>query len=35
MPPARFWALIHEDWPGVFRSKGFFWLATKHAVVEE
>jgi len=35
MHPARFWALIHEDWPGVFRSKGFFWLATKHAVVEE
>jgi len=27
--PARFFALIHEEWPGVIRSKGFFWLATR------
>lgn len=27
--PERFWALIHEEWPGVLRSKGLFWLATR------
>lgn len=27
--PARFWGLVHENWPGVIRSKGFFWLATR------
>lgn len=31
--PERFWALIHDEWPGVLRSKGFFWLATKMDVV--
>ena len=29
MHPARFWAAIHEVWPGVLRSKGFFWLASR------
>lgn len=33
--PERFWQLIHEDWPGVLRSKGFFWLATRWDVVGE
>ena len=33
--PERFWNLIHDDWPGVFRSKGFFWLASKYVVVGE
>jgi G3E family GTPase len=27
--PERFWRLIHTSWPGVLRSKGFFWLATR------
>jgi G3E family GTPase len=27
--PERFWKVIHQDWPGVLRSKGFFWLATR------
>lgn len=27
--PARFHALIQRDWPGVVRSKGFFWLASR------
>jgi G3E family GTPase len=27
--PKRFWDTIHMDWPGVIRSKGFFWLATR------
>ncbi|MDP9898223.1 zinc metallochaperone GTPase ZigA [Variovorax ginsengisoli] len=27
--PGRFWALAQREWPGVLRSKGFFWLATR------
>jgi hypothetical protein len=27
--PERFWALVQNEWPGVVRSKGFFWLATR------
>ncbi|MFJ1254872.1 zinc metallochaperone GTPase ZigA [Cupriavidus sp. CuC1] len=27
--PARFFALIESEWPGVIRSKGFFWLASR------
>lgn len=27
--PERFWNLINREWPGVVRSKGFFWLATR------
>lgn len=27
--PERFYKVIHETWPGVVRSKGFFWLATR------
>jgi len=26
--PARFYDLIHQNWPGVVRSKGYFWLAS-------
>lgn len=33
--PQRFWDLIHEDWTGVVRSKGFFWLATRHETAGE
>jgi G3E family GTPase len=33
--PKRFHALIHEEWPGVLRSKGFFWLATRPEWVGE
>ncbi|GLS05521.1 GTP-binding protein [Chitiniphilus shinanonensis] len=25
--PRRFWDCIHREWPGVIRSKGWFWLA--------
>jgi G3E family GTPase len=28
--PERFWNLVNEEWPGVIRSKGFFWLASRH-----
>jgi G3E family GTPase len=31
--PQRFKAWIEQDWPGVIRSKGFFWLATRMAYV--
>jgi G3E family GTPase len=27
--PQRFWSLIHSEWPGVVRSKGWFWLASR------
>jgi G3E family GTPase len=27
--PARLMAFFHSNWPGVVRSKGFFWLATR------
>jgi G3E family GTPase len=27
--PQRFWEQINTDWPGVLRSKGLFWLATR------
>lgn len=31
--PARFFNLLALDWPGVLRSKGFFWLASRVDVV--
>jgi G3E family GTPase len=27
--PERVWEAIQSDWPGVIRSKGFFWLASR------
>jgi G3E family GTPase len=27
--PQRFWDFLHEDWTGILRSKGYFWLATR------
>jgi G3E family GTPase len=27
--PQRFWTLVHDEWPGVVRSKGWFWLASR------
>ncbi|MFN9926696.1 MAG: GTP-binding protein, partial [Phenylobacterium sp.] len=27
--PQRFFDLLNRPWPGVWRSKGFFWLATR------
>ena len=27
--PARFFHLLHQEWPGVIRSKGWFWLASR------
>ncbi|HWM24417.1 MAG TPA: GTP-binding protein [Chthoniobacterales bacterium] len=31
--PAKFWNLIQNPLPGVFRAKGFFWLATRMDMV--
>jgi len=31
--PQRFWDLIHSEWEGVIRSKGFFWLASRMDMV--
>jgi len=33
--PIRFWNIIKKEWPGVVRSKGFFWLATRPRFVGE
>jgi G3E family GTPase len=33
--PQRLMQLFHSDWPGVVRSKGFFWLATRMEWVGE
>jgi len=30
--PERLWALLNQEWKGVMRSKGFFWLATRNDV---
>lgn len=29
----RFWNFVHNDWRGLLRSKGFFWLATRNDIV--
>jgi G3E family GTPase len=31
--PEKFWDLIQSPFPGVFRAKGFFWLATRMSMV--
>ena len=31
--PRRFHDLLQQEWPGVWRSKGFFWLASRMAYV--
>ena len=31
--PEKFWNLIQSPFPGVFRAKGFFWLATRMRIV--
>jgi G3E family GTPase len=30
--PERLWSLMHEEWKGVLRTKGFFWLATRNDI---
>ena len=31
--PERFWDFIHTEWKGLLRSKGYFWLASRHDIV--
>jgi G3E family GTPase len=31
--PEKFWNLIQSPFPGVFRAKGFFWLASRMSMV--
>jgi G3E family GTPase len=31
--PARFHQWINQEWPGVIRSKGYFWLASRPGLV--
>ena len=31
--PKRFWDFMHTEWPGLLRSKGYFWLATRHNMI--
>jgi len=31
--PQRFWDFIHTDWEGLLRSKGHFWLASRHDMI--
>lgn len=31
--PRRFWNWIEQEWPGVVRSKGYFWLASRNDLV--
>ena len=33
MHPQRFYAWVQQEWPGVVRSKGYFWLATRPMLV--
>ncbi|APR37204.1 zinc metallochaperone GTPase ZigA [Paraburkholderia sp. SOS3] len=33
--PQRFFDWIQQEWPGVVRSKGYFWLASRHDLVGE
>ncbi|CAB3762125.1 zinc metallochaperone GTPase ZigA [Paraburkholderia solisilvae] len=33
--PRRFFDWIQQEWPGVVRSKGYFWLASRHDLVGE
>jgi G3E family GTPase len=35
MHPQRFWDWMHRPHPGVLRSKGFFWLATRSELAWE
>ncbi|MDF3129690.1 GTP-binding protein [Kiritimatiellaeota bacterium B1221] len=27
--PQRLWDFMHRDWPGLLRSKGYFWMASR------
>ncbi len=31
--PKRFWDFMHLEWDGLLRSKGYFWLASRHDII--
>jgi len=31
--PQRFWKFLGQDWGNLLRSKGFFWLASRHDLI--
>jgi len=31
--PERYWDFIHTEWEGLLRSKGYFWLASRHDMI--
>lgn len=31
--PKRFWDFMHTEWDGLLRSKGYFWLASRHDMI--
>ncbi len=31
--PKRFWDFLHTEWPGLLRSKGYFWLASRNDMI--
>ena len=31
--PKRFWDFIHTEWPGLLRSKGYFWIASRNDMI--
>lgn len=33
--PERLWQALHREWPGVLRSKGYFWLASRMELAGE
>ena len=33
--PQRIWDFLHGQWPGVLRSKGFLWVASRPSIVVE
>ena len=33
--PERLWQAMHREWPGVLRSKGYFWLASRMELAGE
>jgi G3E family GTPase len=33
--PSRFYNLLHEDYPGLIRAKGYFWIASQPNIMAE
>ncbi|MDZ8117901.1 GTP-binding protein [Pontiella agarivorans] len=33
--PQRIWNFLHAEWPGLLRSKGYFWIASRPSIAAE